>query len=359
MKRQPDNNSIPPGRSTPVPKRPERDRRVRQHSRIARVLSVLNLIQSRGRWNARAIASELECSERTVFRDLEVLQFAGIPWFFDELDQCYRVRPDFHFPTLTLTEDEVIDQAVAAAISNELTAGSNATEATSKFIAGSSRHLQSVFADASRLISVLDLQLADHSKHQEIIRTFQYALLHKRRVKGTYQSPYQTEKVRLKLHPYRLCLIKQAWYVVGHEDGKDKVKTYRIARFKTARLTTEPATIPDQFDLKTYFGNAWSVYRGETSHDIRLKFSPEAARLVTETKWHHTQKVKRHRDGSVTLSFNVDGLDEIVHWVMSWADRVVVEQPEELRSLLLSQLNRAIEMNAAANDGAKTRNDDD
>ena len=48
-------------------------------------MKVLELIQSRGRWNAKAIAAELECGEvRTVYRDLETLEFAGIPWHYDE-----------------------------------------------------------------------------------------------------------------------------------------------------------------------------------------------------------------------------------------------------------------------------------
>ncbi|MBS0205534.1 MAG: helix-turn-helix domain-containing protein [Planctomycetes bacterium] len=42
---------------------------------MARVLRVLELIQSRGRWTTKAIAEEIECSERTVYRDLDVLRF--------------------------------------------------------------------------------------------------------------------------------------------------------------------------------------------------------------------------------------------------------------------------------------------
>ena len=69
-----------------------------EDARIARVLRVLELIQSRGRWNMKAIVQELEYSERTIYRDLQLLELAGIPWFFDEHEQCYRVRPDCRFP---------------------------------------------------------------------------------------------------------------------------------------------------------------------------------------------------------------------------------------------------------------------
>jgi hypothetical protein len=55
---------------------------------------------SRGHWDAPAIAKELECSERTVYRDLQTLTTAGVPWFFDEECNSYRVRAGFSFPGL-------------------------------------------------------------------------------------------------------------------------------------------------------------------------------------------------------------------------------------------------------------------
>src|SRR5688572_25883429 len=93
--------------------RPDRDRRVRQNARIARVLGVLNLIQGRGRWSLSAIAEELACSERTIRRDLEVLEFAGVPWYRDAADQTIHVRPDYKFPVLMLTDEELLGQALA------------------------------------------------------------------------------------------------------------------------------------------------------------------------------------------------------------------------------------------------------
>lgn len=64
---------------------------------------------SRERWDAPAIAKELECSERTVYRDLQTLSTAGVPWFFDERRNCYRVRDGFYFPALAPPTEESSD----------------------------------------------------------------------------------------------------------------------------------------------------------------------------------------------------------------------------------------------------------
>ena len=343
-KKSPRDKSIPTGRTTPVPVRPDRDRRVRQSERIARVLRVLSLIQSRGRWNLRAIAEELAVSERTVRRDFEVLEFAGVAWFKDA-DHCYRLRSDYRFPTLSLTDDEAWGQVVATALSKTpgLTLGTGAAPTTRKLAAGSNPQMQQLIADAMKLVEVFSLQLVDHSQHREVIKTIQLALLQQKKLSAVYESPYEPTSRKLVIHPYRLCLIKSAWYVVGRIDRETSPKSFRVARFKTLRLLEEFAEVPEDFDLKEFLGNAWAVYRGDTVYQVELRFSKEGARVVTETVWHHTQQVQLHRDGSATLRFEVDGLQEIVHWLLSWAGRVEVLQPTELRKLFVEKLERAIQ----------------
>lgn len=64
------------------------------------MLRVLQLIMGQGRWDAEALARELECSRRTVHRILQTLSLAGVPWYYDEAIKAYRVRPGFKFPEL-------------------------------------------------------------------------------------------------------------------------------------------------------------------------------------------------------------------------------------------------------------------
>ncbi len=97
-------------------------------------------------------------------------------------------------------------------------------------------------------------------------------------------------------------------------------------------------------DLKATFGNAWAVYRGDKSYEVEIRFTPEAARVVLETIWHHTQKSKSEPDGSVIVTFQVDGLEEIGNWVLGWAGRCKIVRPKELRDLVIEKLRLALEM---------------
>jgi len=332
---------------TPHVTRPDSERRVRQADRLARLLRVLQLIQSKGRWSVKNLAAEEECSERTIFRALQALLLAGVPWYFDEEERCYRVRPDYRFPVLNLTSDELVDQTTATAISSATSRGlsKGARVATQKLKATANETTGQMLRDAEKLISVLGLQMADHSRHQDAIKTVQWALLGRKQLVGQYKSPYEEKAIQLKLHPYRLCLIKQAWYLVARPADSEQPKTYRVTRFKTLRMNDSDAIVPEDFDLKAYFGDAWAVFRGDKKYNVEIEFTKDAADLVTETIWHSTQESRRAKDGSVRLHFRVDGLNEIVHWVLGWSGRAKVIEPPELRELLERYLQTALKLN--------------
>jgi len=326
---------------------PDRDRRVRQAERLGRILKVLRSIQGRGKCNAKSIASELEVTERTIYRDLQALEYAGVPWFYDAEEQSYRVRADYRFPVPNLTEDELIGQAVATAITKApgLNVAGTAAPTTQKIAAASDDDTKQLLADTEQVVCVLGLQLADHSRHQEAIQKVQQALIQKQRVGGTYSSPYESKPVELHLNPIRLCLIKNAWYLIAQPVNDSEPRTYRVARFDRLEVLDEAAVIPGNFDLKAYFGNAWAVFRGAESFDVRIRFLPDAARIVTETQWHATQKATPAPDGSVVLSFQIDGLEEICNWLLGWSGRAEVLEPKELRKMVADKLRSGLALN--------------
>jgi predicted DNA-binding transcriptional regulator YafY len=84
--------------------RTDAERRARQCERFSRLLRVLQLISGPGRYDAAALASEMECSVRTVHRNLQTLTMANVPWYFDSASQAYRVRQGFRLVHLLETD---------------------------------------------------------------------------------------------------------------------------------------------------------------------------------------------------------------------------------------------------------------
>lgn len=78
-------------------------RRVRQCERFARLIRITRLLLGHGRWGPESLAREVDCSERTVYRDITTLTMAGIPIHFDKGTQAYQVPAGFRFPGLEPT----------------------------------------------------------------------------------------------------------------------------------------------------------------------------------------------------------------------------------------------------------------
>src|SRR5262245_26598356 len=143
----------------PLPSKSER--RLRHNHRLARLLQFLELVCGRGRWSPKSLMRELEVSERTIHRLRETLELAGDPSYFSKNENAYRVRPDFRFPHLHLTDDEAIGQASASALSESealhLPIGSRAT--SRKLAETGNKQVRSILDDVFRLTQVIDLKI--------------------------------------------------------------------------------------------------------------------------------------------------------------------------------------------------------
>jgi predicted DNA-binding transcriptional regulator YafY len=63
---------------------------------------------------------------------------------------------------------------------------------------------------------------------------------------------------------------------------------------------------------------------------VELHFDPEFAETIADTHWHSTQEVIWNDDQSITFKCKVDGLEEIVWWVLSMGPHCTVKKPKEL-----------------------------
>ena len=68
----------------------------------------------------------------------------------------------------------------------------------------------------------------------------------------------------------------------------------------------------------------------QLDHNVAVRFAKSAAPWILERQWHPKQKVKHHRDGSITLSFPAPALYEVKRWVLSWGAEAEVVGPKEL-----------------------------
>jgi proteasome accessory factor B len=88
------------------------------------------------------------------------------------------------------------------------------------------------------------------------------------------------------------------------------------------------------------FGDAWGMIPEGKLYDVHLHFSPKVAGNVAEVAWHHSQQVQWNDDGSLDFRARVDGLGEIMWWVLGYGDMVKVLAPDELSHQVAAMAGR-------------------
>ncbi|MFJ3516155.1 helix-turn-helix transcriptional regulator [Streptomyces sp. NPDC090131] len=225
--------------------------------RADRLLSLLLLLQNRGRMTASRLAAELEVSVRTIHRDIDALGASGVPVLADRgpaggyrLAEGYRTR----LTGLTDTQADSLFLAGAPTAAQELGLGADLATAQLKLqaalpaaLAERARRIQGRFhLDAPAWFRDADpvphlAQIARAVWDQHVLRT------HYRRWRG---------EVRRELHPLGLVLKGGIWYLVADVDGA--VRTYRVSRFLTVDTAAERFERPAGFELAAYWQESTS-----------------------------------------------------------------------------------------------------
>ena len=139
------------------------------------------------------------------------------------------------------------------------------------------------------------------------------------------------EKVRVWMHPYHLFYAHHSWHIIGKLGLKGPISAFKLHEVKDLTVTKYRFTGGDKFDLTEHMGLAWSIKPEGLLYNVKLQFLPEIAREVAAIQWHSTQTVTAKDDGSVIMEFLVDGLNEIVCWILGYGHRVKVLSPRILK----------------------------
>jgi predicted DNA-binding transcriptional regulator YafY len=124
-------------------------------------------------------------------------------------------------------------------------------------------------------------------------------------------------------------------YLIGQDSLSGEVRTFKLERIREAELTSERFTVPPEFDAAERLGTAWGI-SDEDSVRVRLRFhDAAAAKRASESQWHPSQREERNADGTTDFTFDVNGLLEIMPWILSWGGTVEVLEPRELRQRIL------------------------
>ncbi len=273
--------------------------------RADRLISILLLLQTRGRMTAHDLAQHLEVSERTIYRDLDALSMAGIPLYTERGPGGGCSLLDGYQTRLTgLTEMEIralflatlagppVELGMAKAFNDALLKVSAALPASSRYNVDSTR--QRFHVDTSWW----------HHNTQVIpcLQTIQEAVWQDHKLCIRYCEDDGSQQSYL-VEPYGLVTKAATWYLIGML--ADTQHVFRVARIVYVEATTLAFTRPTDFNLAA----CWKAYRTQVeanhpSSAVALRLAPDEVHMLPYmlSEWGYTLVERKEISSEHTVS---------------------------------------------------------
>lgn len=310
--------------------------------RASRLLSLLLLLQTRGRMTAPEIAAELEVSVRTVYRDIEALSAAGVPVYADrgpaggyQLLDGYRTRLN----GLTAEEASSLFLAGLPGPAAELGLTEVVANAELKLLAALPPEPRTQAA-RMRERFLLDVpswyRSADDVPHLTEVAE---AVWGQRPLHMTYRR-WGKQVVDRVIHPYGLVLKGGSWYLVAAPPGASP-RTYRVARILTLETLPGHFTRPEDFDLATFWAEYAKEFRARLyTAEAVIRLAPGRGDLLAYTMGADVVAAALAAadppdpEGWVTLTLPVESLTYARWQLLRMGTDVEVIGPPELRAMM-------------------------
>jgi predicted DNA-binding transcriptional regulator YafY len=253
--------------------------------RASRLVSIVLLLQARGRLTAAELAGILEVSVRTIYRDVGALHAAGIPLYGDagpaggyQLLDGYRTR----LTGLTCPEAEALSLSGVPAAAAELGLGTAAAAAELKLQAALPAELRD---RAARIRERFHLDApgwysdGDSSPYLPAVAD---AVWNQRRIEVRYRRWVAPTNVTRTLDPHGIVLKAGRWYLVARS-GED-FRTYRVNQILGLTTLDEGFGRAAGFDLAGYWRAYLADFRDRLYQDeATLRLSPAGRDRLRES----------------------------------------------------------------------------
>lgn len=309
-------------------------------NRLERITTILLLLQSRKKMTAQQLANHFETSVRTIYRDVRVLEEAGVP-VGAEAGVGYFLSEGYSLPPVAFTKEEA-----AAMITGEKLLQQFGDVSINKEFASAMHKVRAVLRSSDKdfvetleeSISVHRIKSGDPNAEDfpnRFISSIQVALVKQHLLELEYYSHHSEEITKRIIEPIGLSFLSGSWHLFAWCRLRKAVRDFRADRIKNLRMldeTYDKQRLPKLAEVAKLFNNPQDMQRMVIR--VNNTFVKEASQmkyylgLVEETKHeHYTEMV-----------FYYTPLEQFARWMLMWGEFIEVVEPMELKTILTKMI---------------------
>ena len=315
-------------------------------TKLERVISLIKEINKGNYPTVVGLCDKFEIKARTLFDDIRfVKDRMRIEVVFDKSKQGYfNSTPQVKLPEFDLSPDEVL----ALMLGKEMLLEHSGPvfrlqleEALSKIatrLTDTERYSQD---EIRSIVKFIPGGIATADKR--FLHDLTAACAEHASVEIDYYAAHTGQASTRTIDPYRILEYDSAWYIVGWCHLRNELRTFAVHRIRRMRNLKVKYELKEGLNLDEWISSAFQLEHRDGSQVVRIRFTPVGARFALERQWHLSQHVHMHEDGSCTLEFKTQSLDEVKRWVLPYGSGAEVIDPPELRRRVMEELRRALQ----------------
>lgn len=296
--------------------------------RIDRMLGIIVLLLNRDKISAKKLSERFEVSVRTIYRDIESINMAGIPIVSHAGSKGgFGILENYRLDRQVLSIEDMTSiitalKGVGASLGdNDL---DNIAEKILSLVPREkidnvNKHFEEVVIDIAAW--------GFREKSKEYLKILQSAISENHIVKFLYRN-MRGETLQRLVEPMTVIFKGYAWYLFTFCRERNDYRLFRLSRMDNLEIVNQKFQRKN-ISYKEYFSNPENLV---TTVDLILKFSPEVRIRVEE--YFEEGVVKYTSDGSMIVSISFPEDEWVYSTILSFGEYVEVISPSRIRELI-------------------------
>lgn len=318
--------------------------------RLHRLIGIIMLLDSRGVITAKSLANILETSERTIYRDIDILCEAGIPIYsVSGPNGGFSFMEDYKINSNVLESGDALhlllssmgirpekNTEMAQQLKNAIIKLENSV---------SKEHKAEIIKAKERFF--IDSEpwwgKRAESRNIDIVKN---TILNLKKMKVSYKKVSGEMSERI-LRPYGAVVKNSQWYVIAYCELKNDIRVFSCNRIEEIEVLDEDFTIPETFSLERFWENSKQQFVKKTSSSIENKVYPIKVIFHDENQQLlEGFNLNTHSKAGDTWVYEIDMISfkTACNAVFPVSDRVEVLEPIELRNFIRDKCNKILSL---------------
>lgn len=312
------------------------------YSPTARLLTILELLQSYKQMSGSQLAQRLEVNKRTIRRYIVMLQDMGIPIEAERGPEgAYHLRRGYKLPPLMFTDSEAVALTLGLIVLRayklpvDVVAIEGALAKTERVMPEKLLH------EAQGLQEAISFNVAPPPTQLQngFVATLSTATQQRRQVFLRYMA-FNNHQSERAFDPYGIVFNQGYWYTTGYCHLRHDLRTFRMDRIVTLNLSEQAFERPPNFDAFQYVMDSIATMPGAYPVEVLMRTTLEQVQRILSPE----AGVLESTPEGIVFRRQAYDLTWIAHLLLQCDFPITVRQPPELRQMLRQIAAKALHM---------------